>query len=315
MDARSTLPDVNPTIRELLDQHAGILRRADVLAHVDHDVLDQALRSGRLVRILPQTYVDPRLAGAGEAMVDAALAYGDGRAALSHTTALAVWQLPVPVGGPIHLVTDGRRHLRGAPGLTVHRRAQLELRPPAVVVRQGRPVTRLEQAIVDSWPLLDGDAKRAPAICAVARRMTTPGRLALALDTAPKLAGRRLLTRLIRLLAAGCRSELEIWGYDRVLRGPGLCKLRRQVPVRVGQRTVYLDAFDEATRVNFELDGAKYHTDSADRERDLRRDAALAALGITVVRFTHDRLVREPDEVAREARAILGVRRSVRGAA
>lgn len=37
---------------------------------------------------------------------------------------------------------------------------------------------------------------------------------------------------------------------------------------------MWLDAFDEATRTNFELDGAKYHGSPAARERDLRRDAA-----------------------------------------
>jgi very-short-patch-repair endonuclease len=46
------------------------------------------------------------------------------------------------------------------------------------------------------------------------------------------------------------------------------------------------------------------------RERDLRRDAALAAVGITVVRFTHDRLVRTPDDVRAQAVAILAARRA-----
>jgi very-short-patch-repair endonuclease len=309
LHTRVKLRGVNRTLRDLLDRRAGIVHRAEVLAQVEHHVLDQAVRSGRLVRVFPRVYVEPHLATDHFPLVDAALAYADGRAALSHTTALEVWRLPVPATGPVHLLTDGKRHLRGAPGLRVHRRAGFELRPPAVVIRQGRPVTRLEQAVVDSWPLLTGDAQRAPAICAVARRMTTPARLAEALSAATRLTGRQVLARLLRLLAAGCRSPLEIWGYDRVFRGPGFAGLRRQVPVRLGSRTVYLDMFDDDTRVNFELDGAKYHGDPADRERDLRRDGALAAMGITVVRYTHDRLIHEPDDVAREARAILRSRR------
>jgi very-short-patch-repair endonuclease len=302
---------VNATLRQLLDRHDGVLRRRDALACVSHDVLDQALSSGRLLRPFPETYVDGRLDLGPAVALAAAMAYADGRAALSHASALALWRLPVPSGGPIHLITDEKRHLRGAPGLRVHRREGLRLRPPAVVDRGGWPVTRLEQSIIDSWPLLDGDAKRAPAIFAVAQRMTTPARLAEALGTAPRLAGRHLLRRLLGLLEAGCRSALEIWGYDEVFRGPGFAQLRRQVPVRLGQRTVYLDMYDDETRVNFELDGAKYHGSAADRERDLRRDAALAAMGITVVRFTHDRLIREPEDVAREALAILRSRLSV----
>jgi very-short-patch-repair endonuclease len=248
-------------------------------------------------------------------MIMAAMAYAGNRAALSHLTALASWRLPVPVGGPIHLLTDESRRLRGTPGLMVHRREGLELRPPDIVTRGGMFVTRLERSVVDSWPLLDGDAKRAPAICAVTQRMTTPARLLGALDATPRLAGRRLLSRLVRLLADGCRSNLEIWGYDHVFQGPGFTQLRRQVPVRLGQRTVYLDVFDDETGVNFELDGAKYHADPKDRERDLRRDAALASQGITVVRFTHNRLIHEPDDVAREARAILRSRLRAPGAA
>jgi very-short-patch-repair endonuclease len=41
------------------------------------------------------------------------------------------------------------------------------------------------------------------------------------------------------------------------------------------------------------------------RERDLRRDAGLATLGVQVVRFTHDRLTLEPQVVRREVLAIL----------
>jgi len=79
--------------------------------------------------------------------------------------------------------------------------------------------------------------------------------------------------------------------------------------VSLGARTVWLDAFDEQSQTNFELDGAKYHGSPKDRERDLRRDAALAALGLQVVRYSHERLTREVDGVRREALGIMAVRR------
>jgi len=59
----------------------------------------------------------------------------------------------------------------------------------------------------------------------------------------------------------------------------------------------------------WELDGREGHVSKADRERDLRRDAALAARGILVVRFTHYRLTHEPEAVRREILAILAARR------
>jgi very-short-patch-repair endonuclease len=194
----------------------------------------------------------------------------------------------------------------------VHRRDELVFQPPDVVTRAGCPVLRLEQCIVDSWPRLDSDLQRAPAIRAVAQRMTTPDRLRAALDTQPRLGGRRHLAHLIDLLAAGCRSELELWGYAHVFRG---LRLRWQVRLPLDGRSVYLDVFDEEAGVNFELDGRRFHGSIQDRERDLRRDALLAARGIMVVRFTHDRLRREPMEVRRQALAILASRRAGRVAA
>lgn len=58
-----------------------------------------------------------------------------------------------------------------------------------------------------------------------------------------------------------------------------------------------------------ELDGSRYHFETGRRERDMRRDAALVALGWLVVRFSHQRLHEEPDAVRREVLATLAVRR------
>jgi|SRR5690606_40561660 len=82
----------------------------------------------------------------------------------------------------------------------------------------------------------------------------------------------------------------------------------RNVKVTVGSQTIYMDVYCSEARVNFELDGARYHTSRADRERDARRDAALAALGIMVVRFTHDQLTGAPELVRRQIRAIVASR-------
>lgn len=272
-------------------------------------MLNRALANGDLVRVLPEMYLLPDVSEDRGAVLRAAVAYAGVPAAASHLTAVELWRLPVPSGSRIHLMTGPTRHPRGAANVLVHRRRGFLASPPHVIVRQGVSVTRLETSIVDSWPLLDGDAKRAPVIFAVAERLTTAERLRQALDSQPRLGGRRHLAALIAKLADGCRSPLELWGYDNVLNAPGMPRFRWQAPVALGNRVVYLDAYDEASGVNVELDGAKYHRGPADRERDLRRDSGLAALGITVVRFTHARLMREVDEVRREILAIIASRR------
>lgn len=211
----------------------------------------------------------------------------------------------------MHLTVPPSARYRGSRDVRVHRRDGFTAAPPHAIARGGWPVTRLETSIVDSWPMLDADAQRTSAILAVGRRLTTPDRLRVALADRPRLPGRRVLAALIGKLAAGCRSELELWGYDVVFRDPALASLRWQVPVTVPQGRVHLDLYDEETRTNFELDGAKHHAGPLDRERDLRRDAALAVAGITVVRFTHDRLVHSPADVRAQAVAILAARRAM----
>lgn len=90
----------------------------------------------------------------------------------------------------------------------------------------------------------------------------------------------------------------------QVFTGPGMPPLRRQA-VMGGYR---LDVYAERERVAFELDGAAFHFGAVARERDMRRDANLAALGITVVRYSYDRLMAEPDKVRQEVLAILAAR-------
>lgn len=284
--------------------------------------LQQACRNGELVRVLPEVFVAAHLVGGRPgapalSRLDpalsrrAALAWAGGCGALSHVSALAVWGLrPEVVGDLVHLSVPASASVRTRPGVIVHRRHGLTIEPPQVIVRRGLTVTRLEQALVDSWPTMPPADRRASVIRAVTDWLTTPERLSAALERAPKLIDRAALRHLLTQLADGCRSPLEIWGHEHVFTGPGMPALRRQVPVRVGRRLVYLDMFAERERVNIELDGATTHGSPDQREIDLRRDALLAAVGILVIRFAHRRLVHDVDEVRRETLAILATRRT-----
>jgi len=308
--ARDTIhpADVHEAIQDVLTAHDGVAVRRDFLDTVSHRVLERAVERGNVVRPFPRTYVSAVHQDHPDAMVRAAVSYAEGTAALSHTSALRIWGLPVPAGGPIHLSTGPAGHLRGAPGLVVHRRKHLQMEPPAVVVRKGLPVTQLEPTIMDCWPLLDGDAKRAPAIVAVNDQLTTPDRLLAALSSYPRIAGRRHLLHLLELIRSGCRSPLELWGYQYIFTGRPFANLVWQYPVHVHGRVLYLDALDRTTGTNFELDGSKYHSSAFQRERDLRRDSALQTLGIAVVRLSHRRLTREPGSVRTEAIGIMAAR-------
>ena len=71
-------------------------------------------------------------------------------------------------------------------------------------------------------------------------------------------AGHTELFRLIGLLEAGCRSELELWGYLKVFRTGELRDAVRQRPLVVRGKTYYLDKAYERQQVCVELDGRAY---------------------------------------------------------
>jgi very-short-patch-repair endonuclease len=82
-------------------------------------------------------------------------------------------------------------------------------------------------------------------------------------------------------------------------------RVHRNVRVRVDGHSVYLDVYCPRSRV---LDGARWHSSRSARERDARRDAALAAMGIMVVPFTHHQLVHTPELVRAQIRDIVVAR-------
>jgi very-short-patch-repair endonuclease len=298
---------MNRELHTFLRRHRGVITRADArAAHLSH-LVDYAIRAGQLENVHRGVYaakpVDDRIRRR------AAFVYCRGRAAISHTTALATWLLhDVRDDEPIHVTIPSVTKIR-ARGLVVHRRDGFALDAAHVRSLDGLPTTVLEQTLVDCWPILPPERRREPVIRAVTDRRTTPARIRRVVD--PRVTDKATLIGLLDLLAIGCHSPLEIWGHQHVFTGPGMPDFRRQVPVRLRSRTVYLDLYAEAEKVNIELDGDAVHASSADRERDLRRDAALAALGILVVRYTHHRLTHDPEGVRREVLAILAVRRGL----
>ena len=122
----------------------------------------------------------------------------------------------------------------------------------------------------------------------------------------PLHAGRAALGALLDLVEAGCQSELEIFGVTHVLLIPGIpAPVQQHRVVLPDGRAAQLDAAWPEARVAVELDGAAFHGSREARERDLRRDSALAALGWVVLRFSYERLLSDPDGCRREIEAVI----------
>jgi hypothetical protein len=270
------------------------------------------IAAGRLVRLHPGWVTVPELADDWTVRCHAASGYVGGP--LSHITALALHGLVDNEVTKLHVTVPGERRVRSSRWLRVHRS-----RGPVEVVRARElPVTPVARSLIDTW----GDAHSARAMrgfAGVAReavlratrgRHATAAGLTAQLDTRPELPGRSALIELLELIAGGCESELEIWGVMHVLPGPPEVPVWfQQHPVRLPDgRWVRLDAAYPDARVAVELDGAAFHGSRAARERDLRRDNALAALGWVVLRFSYARLMADPEGCRREIVAVVARR-------
>jgi very-short-patch-repair endonuclease len=293
----------------------GAITREEALTLVPRHVFDNAARSGVVVRVLPGVFVLADHLRDARALDAAVLAYVPG-GALSHLTSLRLWDLPFrSLDTRRHVTVAPDRQFRSHDRLVIHRRRDFRCEMPYAIRLNGRFVTPPEQAVIESWPLLEQSDRRAPAIEAVSRGLTSGRALLAKLDEAYHPPGAAEMRRVFALLESGCRSELELWGHTSVFRHPSLPEATLQHRVLTEAGNFVLDRAYLEELVGVELDGAAWHGSREQRERDVRRDAALAREGWLIVRFTHERLHREPERCREELRQILAARRRQLGVA
>lgn len=287
--------------------NAGAASREQLVRGVGRHRFDNAVKSRELVAVFPRAYAYPWMADLAPVRLHSALLSVGGEAALSHLTTLVVYRLPIGDGDvPIHVTAYLPRHPRGVPGqLVVHRTR----RPLAARMVDGFPVVHLEDALVASWPLLDGPARRAPLIEAWRRRLVSGERLREHAERMWWVRGIQDLREIVVQLLAGCESELELWGYTDVFNVPGLDDCVRQKTVRVGDRVYRLDVAYEDELLNIELDGRAYHESKEQWERDIARDLAVATVGWQTLRFSHRRLTADVAGCRRDVLAVRAARR------
>ena len=143
-------------------------------------------------------------------------------------------------------------------------------------------------------------------IAAVRERTTPVVELRRESDRQPLHGGRAVLSELLDLVEGGCQSELEIWGVTHVLRIPGIpAPVQQHRVVLPDGRSAFLDAAYLGARVAVELDGARFHEGRAARERDMRRDSALAVVEWVVLRYSYQRLTQDPSGCRAEIESVV----------
>jgi REase_MTES_1575 len=263
------------------------------------------IASGRLVRLHPGWVTTPEFAEDWTVRAHAATGYAGGP--LSHISALAAHGVVDNEVTRLNVTVTGQRKVRTSRWLRVHRsRTRF-----SVGRARDLPVTTVVRSLVDTW----GGAHREGAmrgfdsvvrgavLRATRERRLSGAELLRELGLRPELPGRRAFGNLIDPIEGGCQSELEIFGVRHVLDIPGLPPCRQQHRLVLPDGPVFLDAAWPEVRLAIELDGAAFHGTPEDRERDLRRDAAMAALGWIVLRFSYRRLTRHPEACRAQIRA------------
>lgn len=287
----------------------GLFTRVQLLATADHNVLDRAVARGSVVRLLPRVYTTPALALDPRIRLRAALAFAGPDAALSHLSAAPIWRIHIPENQHVHILIPRAADHRTTKFVVLHRYPGTELPSELLAYSAGLPAVRPAPTVVDCWSILDRGHRRDLVIRAVRDRRVAPEDIRRIAEQRPLLRGRAELIELAEQLRAGAHSELEIFGLRRVFEHPSLPRPHRQFVVVVDGSRYVLDVAWPELKLAVELDGAAFHGGTAQRERDVRRDAALATLGWQVIRVTYARITSDPDAVRRDLATIIAARR------
>jgi hypothetical protein len=281
-------------------QH-GVITRAQLLGlGLSSDAIEYRLRRGRLHRVGQGVYAvgRPQLTRHGT-LIAAVLGCGP-EAALSHESAAELWGMRKRRHGAIEVTLPGSDRKR--PGVRAHRAA---LDPSERTRRHAIPVTTPVRTLVDLAHRIDAAELERAVNEADRLDLVDPERLRAALEG---LGGRRGVASLRALLDRRSftltDSELE----RRFL--PLACSAG--LPPPLAQQRVNgfrVDFYWPELGLVVETDGLRYHRTPAQQANDRRRDQAHAAAGLTPLRFTHEQVAHEADQV-RETLVAVAARRA-----
>jgi hypothetical protein len=293
-------------------------RRRDLSTAASPSSVGRWLARGDLVLVQPGVVALPESSNDWAVRARAAILWSGGH--LSHLSALHAVGLVTAPEGPVHVTVPVHRNPRGGSDVIAHRSDRRLITVRCATVDVVAP----ERSLVDAWAWAHTPARNrlfaeeAPVVRrAVIEGIRSRTVRCLALrresDRRRLHGGRASLIALLELVAGGCESELEIWGATHVLPGPPRVPAPvQQLRLLLAGRWIRLDAAYPDALVAVELDGAAFHGSREARERDLRRDTALAALGWVVLRFSYARLMADPDGCRREIEAVVRARLAAR---
>jgi very-short-patch-repair endonuclease len=265
------------------------------------------LEAGRLHLIHRGVYAvgHPQLTREG-VWLAGVFAAGEG-AVLSHRSATALWDLPLPSFRYVEVTTPVSR----APGVGIlaHRGAPLA---DEITEHRGIPVTTVPRTLLDLAAIAPNPVVARTFREGQIRGLVTVDGLAALLDRHPKRRGNAAVRAVLADAGFGTgitRSELEA-RFTRFLRRHSFPPPRRNVRLQVGGISLEADCVWPESQLVVELDGRAFHDTATGFEQDRARDRALAAHGWTVIRVTWKQLQRDELQLARDLHTLLARTRS-----
>jgi very-short-patch-repair endonuclease len=269
--------------RQLIDLQRGVLARWQApAAELKPTTINSLLRSGRWQPLQRGVYATFSGMPSRDAELWAAVLRVGPQAILSHQSAAELDGLTSTRSEVIHVTVPDGKHIERIPGIRLHRSERLaEARHPS----RTPPRTRIEETVLD----LTQTAKNIDAafgwLCqGCGSRLTTSDLLLTALHQRRKVRWRPIMASALQDIGDGAQSVLEVRYVRDVERPHGLPRARRQAKVTTSSGRIYLDNLVDRYRTCIELDGKAAHP-VAGRWRDIARDNASAADGITTLRY------------------------------
>lgn len=269
-------------------QHGLVTRRQLLLAGLSARMIEGLVKSKRLRALHRGVYLVAPAELPRTRDMAAVLACGPA-ARLSHRSAAAVWGMAPERDRASDVEVTGRSGTRcRRPGIRLYRVAG-DGRDETTVV-DGIPITTPARTLIDLARILPSRELEQAAARAERLGLIRPGELASIVRRYRGRRGMRMLQSLIDRQAgpALTRSEAEARFRDEVRR------FRLPPPeTNVVVAGYELDFLWRPAGLAVEIDGHRFHSRRHSFENDRRRDAALAAVGIQVIRITWRQLVDE----------------------
>ena len=271
-------------------QQGLVTRRQLLEAGISRHAIDRRLRDGLLRRVHSGVFLAGPIGGPRARELAAVLACGGG--VVSHRSAAALWQI-LPAqreSDPVDVALNTISQRRHRAGIRVHR---VKLAVGEIGNVQGLPVTTPARTLLDLSATSTADLERALAGAERADAQLRE-RVRELLKRYPARSGTRALRTLISDPQSGkfARSHAEEL-LIALLRSAQLPAFATNVRVHGYE----LDFYWKARRVAVEVDGYAFHSSRRAFISDRRRDVALAAAGIQVIRISYEQLTKERDRV------------------